>query len=290
VPPALFRAHVALDELAWMRAEDKPFVPRRERLEIRRAVLDRLLPEMPPQLQATKWVVDETAGIAYADTTSPARQDLLRAHILRVTGVDLIALTAETAALVRRRIDVRNWPRTSFSAEVPAERVSERAGHDFLTWLWYFCEARGGVFTDEEHGNFALALEGPLTFTMEGDGAHETVLRRGSPLQSVEAKACLTGGKKLRCARILLGRPGETWTCAFDAEGFTFRGLKLPVEDPPPMDATSRFQDRLLRLAVFRDVFLRLFDRFVDERSDRARWEQTAGDMREWGKSRSSRR
>jgi hypothetical protein len=290
IPPALFRAHVALDELAWMRAEDKPFVPRRERAEIRRAVQERLLPEMPPQLQAVKWVADETAGFAYADTASPSRLDLVRAHVLRATGVDAFVLTAETAARIRRRVDTRDWPRVSFSADVPAERASDHVGHDFLTWLWFFCEARGGAFTDAEHGTFALALEGPLTFTMEGDGAHEAVLRRGSPLQSVEAKACLTSGKKLRRARLILGRPGETWTCGFDADGFAFRGLKLPVEDPPPIDATSRFQDRMVRLAVFRDVFLRLYDRFVDERADRAQWGRTVEEMRAWALGRSTRR
>lgn len=290
VPPALFRAHVALDEIGWMRTESKPFVPRRERTEIRQAVMNRLLPDMPPQLRGTQWVADEAAGIAYSDALSATKQDSLRAHVLRATGVEMIALSAETVALQRRRIDARGWSRTSFSKEVPNDRVSDLAGHDFLTWLWFFCEARGGVFSDQEHGEFALALDGPLTFTMEGDGAHETVLRRGSPLQSVEAKACLLGGKKLRQARLILGRPGETWACTFSADGFTFRGMKLPADDPPPMDPASRFQDRLQRLAVFRDVFLRIFDRFIDERSDKNHWGQTTEEMREWVRNRSSRR
>ncbi|MDZ4197726.1 MAG: hypothetical protein U1E27_00410 [Kiritimatiellia bacterium] len=290
VPPALFRAHVALEELAWMKAEGKPFVPRRERADIRRDVMARLLPDMPPQLRGIRLVVDETARLAYSDALSPAQQDLLRAYVLRTTGIELIAVTPATAAAARRKVDVRDWGRTSFSAEVPADRVSEEPGHDFLTWLWYFCEAHGGIFKDEEHGDFALALDGPLMFSMEGDGAHETVLRKGAPIQSVEARACLLSGKKLRQARLTLGRPDESWTFSFSSDSFAFRGMKIPEENPPPMDPAGRFQDRLLRLAVFRDVFLRLFDRFIDERNGPKRWEGVAEEMREWARSRPTRR
>lgn len=290
VPPALFRAHVAIEDLAWMKENGKSFVPRRERAEIRRDVLARLLPGMPPQLRGVKLVLDETSGIAYADTVSATQQDLLRSWALRTVGVELIAISAATAAAARRKVDVRDWPKSSFSRETPDDRVHSDPGCDFLTWLLFFSESRGGIFKNAEHGDFALALDGPLTFAMEGDGAHETVLRKGSPLLSAEANTCLQSGKKLRQARIMIGRTDEIWSCVLGAEGFWFRGMKIPEEDPPPMDPIGRFQDRLLRLAVFRDVFLGLYDRFLDERATASRWHGVVEEMREWTVHRPSRR
>lgn len=289
IPPALFRTHVALEEIAWMKDRGKPFVPRRERAQIRADVRKRLLPDMPPRLKGIQAVFDETAGMAFAEATTPAQRDLLRAHTLRAAGVDLVALTPATAA-ARRGIDVRDWAPASFAPKAPADRVRNDPGCDFLTWLLFSLEARGGVFRDAEHGEFAVSLDGPMVFAMEGEGAHETILRKGAPRFSAEARTCLESGKKLRQARLALGRPEETWSWTFDAETFAFRGMRIPEGDEPAADPAGRFQDRILRLAVFRDVFLRLYDRFADERRDAARWESCVGEMREWIRSRPARR
>ena len=47
-------------------------------------------------------------------------------------------------------------------------------------------------------------LEGPLTFFREGEGAHEAVLRKGTPLNSREAGTALYCGKKLKRAKLVL--------------------------------------------------------------------------------------
>ncbi len=45
-------------------------------------------------------------------------------------------------------IDVRYIPSTSFSPECDVAVASDNIGQDFLTWLWFFSEARGGIMNN----------------------------------------------------------------------------------------------------------------------------------------------
>jgi hypothetical protein len=123
-------------------------------------------------------------------------------------------------------------------------------------------------------------IEGPLTFFMEGRGAHLIVLRNGQPLVASEAKTALLGGKKLRRARVVLAAGDETWSATVDADTFVMRGVKPPRGEA--LDAVSRFDERMRSLGRFRDLFLALYDRFLDERIDPARWRDTRQQIHAW--------
>lgn len=290
IPASLFRATCLMEEFARMRADRRPFLDRATRSAIRKEVEERLLPDMPPQLRAVAVAADAPAGIVYASSVSEKQCDALRIHWLKTVGSELIAVDAATAAAKRRKADVRDWPACAFSPEVENGAAAATPGEDFLTWLWFMSEARGGVLKDKELGEFAFMLEGPLLFTTEeGNGALEAVVRKGAPLASAEAKACLLAGKKLRRARLTLARADEGWACSFDASSFVVRGLRLP--DPKEaLDPVSRFQDRMVRLGQFRDLLLSLYDRFVDERNSPAAWRATLEEIRRWVSGRKTRR
>ena len=134
------------------------------------------------------------------------------------------------------------------------------------------------------NSRFSVMVEGPLTFVLEGEGAFETVLRKGSPLVSAEAKTALLSGKKLRSARVTLAREDEMWSTTLNADEFVFRGLKMPKGEA--YDPVSRFHERMLSIHVFQEGFLAFFDRFLDERSDDARWRHTVGDIHGWVRER----
>ncbi len=288
IPAALFKAECMLEELALLQSENRAFLKRQEKSELRARVRDRLLPSMPPQLTGIPFVYDAPGRVIYAGALSEKQADALRLNLLRALGAEVYPLTAETAA-AQRKVDVRDWPRASFSPEVQDADVNDSPGQDFLTWLWFHAEARGGLFKLPELGETGVALEGPLCFTMEGDGAHETVLRKGAPLVSAEAKTSLLGGKKLRSARLLVARGDESWSCAFDADTFVFRGLKLP-DSKEQVDPVTRFQDRMQKLNAFRDIMLAVYDRFLAERSRPGPWSNLLPDIHAWVKGRKSRR
>ena len=135
-----------------------------------------------------------------------------------------------------------------------------------------------------------VLVEGPLTFMHEGNGAHAAVLKKGMPENSIEAKTCLLSGKKLKEAKITFALDVQnTWSCGFEADQFLFRGLKLP-QGEGQLDAISRFQERMIYLEQWREIFLDLFGAFLEARTDAKKWKNATADIRAWISGRPGRR
>lgn len=282
IPEALLRAHCRLEEQAEMQARGAVALPRAVRSEIKAGVIEQLMPAMPPTLTGIPVVIDFSTQTLYASAMSDKQIDLLVQHMRETVGSVPVPMTPETSALKRKQLNFRDLDISCFAPnpdDVPG--VSDALGHDFLTWLWYFWEREGGNLHVDGSDPFGVMLEGPLMFVMEGDGAHETVLRKGMPLLSAEAKAALEGGKKLKRAKLTLARGEELWVTTLDATDFGFRGLKMPKGDSQ-LDPISRFQERMLALDVFMRAFATLFDEFLDARRDARRWRETVEGMRAW--------
>ena len=288
IPASLLQAECRMEEIAAAASEGHAFVNRRKRAEIRQAVVERLLPNMPPQLKGIPLVHQPGANVLYAGAMSDTQVDLLVARFKQTMGFGLIAVTPETAAEQLRKVDVHDLLPVSFSPDVDDALMEAQPGRDFLTWLWYKGESGKGVIPLPDIGSLGVLLEGPLTFMHEGSGAHVTVLRNGEPIGSAEAKTCLLSGKKLKQARLTFGLGDELWKCMFDADGFICRGLSVP-EEQGSLDPMSRFQSRIRQLDRFRDMLLALYDRFLEERIDKAGWPGAKKKIREWAKSRSAR-
>jgi hypothetical protein len=280
IPESLLRAECRVEELARLQAANAAELDRAARAEIRKQITERLLPSMPPQLKGMTLVHQPKSEALYAEAVSEKQMDALTVNFRETMGFGLIPLTPATAALKRLRLDLRDLPPASFSPEVPDEEAGNSPGQDFLTWLWFFAEARGGIARLPELGEFSVAVEGAPTFFFEGAGAHEIVLRRGLPLLSAEAKTALLSGKKLRRAALVLARGNEAWRVTLNAEEFVLHGLKLPPAEK--LDPASRFQERMTALNTFRDALLAFYDRFVKERTDAAAWAKTLKEIHRW--------
>jgi len=281
IPPALLAAECRMEELALRAVEDSPAVRRRQRQEIRRAVIERLLPQMPPQFRAIPMAHRPTTSFLYAAALSDSLSDLFTAHFRHTFGFPATSLDAAAAAVLLRRLDVRDLPPASFSPQVPDRDVPVEIGREFLTWLWFQAETVRDRIEVPRHPPLALQIEGPLVLAREGEGAHVTTLRDGEPLYSAEAKTCLMAGKRLCRARFAVGVQGMVWRMTFDGDTFVFRSLTLP-EDPQRTDPGSRFLERMMRLETFREIWLALYGRFLDERTDSNRWTPLKSRMREW--------
>ena len=279
IPTALFRAECKMEELAQLAATGQERLGAHTRSDIREQVTSRLLPQMPPQLKATPFVAETAGDRLWASALSDGQAEDFAMNFNQAAGINPIPLTPEAAA-ARRHVDVRQWDLACFSPEAEGEPVSDRVGHDFLTWFWFLAEARRGIVKLPELGEFGLLLEGPLTFVMEGGGAHEIVLRKGEPRVSSEAKAALLAGKKLKRAKLAFARGDEIWSCALDGDTFAFRSVKLPQTEQ--LDAVSRFQDRMRMLELFGDVFFGIYDQFLAERNDVKQWTETVKEIRKW--------
>lgn len=287
IPEPLLRAECRMQELAHMQAEGLERLSSTVRRDIRQQISDRLLPTMPPVLRGITILYDATARLLYTTALNDKQLDALQVGLAQPLGFGGIPVLPETASLKRRNRSIKDWTPVSFSPDVDAEDVSHDPGLDFLTWLWFVAEARGGMLKLKELGDWAVMIEGPLTFVMEGSGAHEMVVRRGEPRLSAEAKASLLSGKKLRRAKLTLARGDQSWTCTLDGPSFVIRGLKLPEGEK--LDAISKFQERVQLIDLFKEALLSLFDRFSDDREAKD-WNKTLAEIQEWVKSRKTRK
>lgn len=288
IPPALLKAEQTMEELAYMQANGLPFLNRKIRSEIRQEVVERLLPQMPPQLKGIHLVHSPASNMIYATCMSEKQLDAFQIHFARTLGYAPIPAMPTETAMHRKGLDTDELAPSSFSPNLNDNEVSCVIGEDFLTWLWYMSEAEKGAIALENGDEVAVLIEGPLTFHMEGDGAHLTVLRKGSPLISAEAKTALLVGKKLCNARVNLALNEEAWVCTLDAAPFVFRGLKLP-ESEEKLDPLSRFQERMVKLDRFLDLFFRLYDEFLSRRSRPGEWGDEVGRIRKWVSDRQAR-
>ena len=290
VPAALLQAECRMEELAALAAEGKAYLKAKQRAEIRQAVTERLLPAMPPQLRAIPFVHQPGTAHLYATALPVSQLDVFNAALASTLGFGGEPATPEVLGVTLRRVDLRDLPGASFSPEMEGEAMESAPGREFLTWLWFKAETQHGRVALTEGRELGVLVEGPLTFTHEGNGAHAAVLKKGAPETSIEAKTCLLGGKKLKEAKITFALDEQnTWSFGIEADQFLIRGLKLP-QGEGSLDAISRFQERMIFLEQWREIFLDLYGAFVDVRAEARKWKAAVGEIREWVKGRPGRR
>lgn len=290
VPAALLQAECRMEELAVQAAEGKPYLKAKQRAEIRQGVTERLLPNMPPQLKAIPFVYQPGATHLYVSALPVAQLDVFNAALASTLGFGGEPATPEVLGAKHNKVDLRDLLGLSFSPDMEGEAMETMPGREFLTWLWFKAETQNGRVALNEGRELGVLLEGPLTFMHEGNGAHAALLKKGAPENSIEAKTCLLSGKKLKEAKITFALDDETiWSFGFEADQFLVRGLKLPQSEGP-LDAISRFQERMINLEHWRDIFVDLFGAFVDVRSQSGKWKSAVADIREWVKGRPGRR
>ena len=160
---------------------------------------------------------------------------------------------------------------------------------DFLTWLWFFSEEKGGKIKVDGEGDFESMVEGPLTFAFpnsEAKGAAESSVKKGGcPQVSAEAKAALAVGKKLKKCKLTIVRGPEIWAGTFDADKFAFTGLNLPEGEE--MERNSRFAERVDKLHTLAKVMEAYFKLFAESLTGDERPALEKG-IRKWAQDRES--
>ena len=286
IPAQLLKAICRKEELAYMQANNMITVPKAERKRIKEDAVERNLMKMPPTISATPIIVDRALNVMYVGSASLSGFDTIAAEFARAMEIEPVPVTIPELMVKLFRASDVDLPRLSFNGRDEGEAVP---GRDFLTWLWYHAETNEGRLKIKDLGEFHLIIEGPLSFAFASDearGATESVLKKGCPQISAEAKAALAVGKKLKKAKILLARgDSERWTFTFDADNFTMTGLNLPEGDE--MELNARFEERvgfLHTLHVALEEYFRLFATTVMG-SGRPALEK---DIRKWAEERES--
>ena len=283
IPASLLNAECRLEELSRMAANNTNHISKKERKAIKEEVTAHLLPQMPPQLSGTYFTVDNAEKLLFTTAVSQHSLDIFLGMFSKTFGYEPIPLTPEYVASNMYGISADDVPSICISPALkqPDGEINGTLGENFLTWLWYYQEARGGVLPPSKLGEFAMMIDGPLTFKAEeGNGAVESVVRKGTPTISAEAKAALMVGKKLKSAKFIIARDKQEWSCTLDANEFIFRGLKLPEGEA--LEPAAVFEERMTNLFIFHSVFFGLFEKFLNEMTTAEKLAEYKKKAQEW--------
>ena len=273
IPAALLNAECTMLELNHMQENDIDYVPAAIKREIKENIEDTRVGTMPPSITATPFVIDRNTNILYLGTASTKAIDEFSTFFYETFQIEPIQVDLEDIMINKYSKTPEELPVISFSDS--AEEKEFAPGRDFLTWLWYFSYINNGKIMLEEHGAVTLYIDGPLNllFLDETKGAGETVVKKGSPQSSPEAKLALKLGKKLKKAKVTLVQGESIWSGTFDADKFSFTGLSLP--DGEEMDLHSKFEERINNLNLFRLAFEEYFKIFIESISEDKLEEET---------------
>jgi hypothetical protein len=272
-PAARMKAEIKREIELWMAAEHREYCNRSKCAELKQQVMERLIPEAPVALTGMESVFDWMSGVVYTSAMSDAAADVLYLNTARACpGAKLADLSADEAALVEHSVQVRDLKPMKSGTGGQQEMFDFQTAREFLTWLWMLSESPAGQDFDlPDGGSMAVMLEGPLVLAhpVDSDSPINRVTVKGDrATMGDESLRALEDGKLLKQAKVTFAVNDLVWTFTVDADGWLFKGMKLPKGES--LDAASRFDERMGYLDDFRRMWLGAFKVFLDMRTLKA--------------------
>jgi len=160
-------------------------------------------------------------------------------------------------------------------------------GQEFLAWLWYKSEERGGSVEVPDIGDIQVVFEKHMLLEFGEGEASEKVICRGLQTELREARAGLRMGKKPEQARIRLTRGEYEFNVTLAAAALEFRNVRLPKtvaagdEGDDPESVEGRILERISLFEELAGLVNELFRMFVVVRASN-QWPDELLKIRLW--------
>ncbi|MFH0946815.1 MAG: hypothetical protein V2A76_16595 [Planctomycetota bacterium] len=163
-------------------------------------------------------------------------------------------------------------------------QVDEHAflGREFLTWLWWQAEAKGGVYAVTDTERIGITLDRVLEFLDEATGVR-VVVRGDAPTRAPEAREALSRGMHLKRAGLILAVGGENISLVLDGETFDLRSVK--GERPEGESREERDASALASLFGLVDALDRVYATFLKDRISPRFRAETGPSLLDWARS-----
>ncbi|MBK8975202.1 MAG: hypothetical protein IPM29_04710 [Planctomycetes bacterium] len=136
-------------------------------------------------------------------------------------------------------------------------------GEEFLTWLWFRTETEGGEFELGAGRVAAVSFDDLLEFAPLDDDETEHTLRKGMPTRSVEARAALRTGHRLRRARLVVAHGQLVWQLVLDGASMQPRSVRLPEDDEEAESMEERSRERAANFLLLNELLGLLYREFL---------------------------
>lgn len=109
-------------------------------------------------------------------------------------------------------------------------------GQEFLTWLWWKSEERGGSIDLPDEGDITVVFEKHMLLESGEGESTEKIICTGLQAELQEARTGLQMGKKLEQARIVIGHNNYEYSFTLAAALMEFRNVRLPKTEATESD------------------------------------------------------
>ena len=166
-------------------------------------------------------------------------------------------------------------------------------GQEFLTWLWWKSEERGGTIELSTMGDVTVVFEKHMLLEFGEGESSEKIICSGLQAELQEARTGLQMGKKLEQARIVIGHKNYEYSFTLAAALMEFRNVRLPKTEATESDRGENPEEvegmileriflfeeliRLVNLIFLKFLQLRLSEDWRDELIKVRAWIHKAG-------------
>lgn len=161
-------------------------------------------------------------------------------------------------------------------------------GQEFLTWLWWKSEERGGSVQLGDQGDITVVFEKHMLLEYGEAEYSERLVCSGLQTELREARTGLRTGKKLEQARIKIVKNDHEYNLTLGATFFEYRNVRLPKTGG--MESSSHPSEEETEAMILERVFLfeelvriinDLFRMFLDIRTASG-WSAELARIRSW--------
>ncbi len=168
--------------------------------------------------------------------------------------------------------------------------ISEKrfVGQEFLTWLWWKSEERGGSIGLPDRGDIIVVFEKHMLLEFGEGESNEKLICSGLQTELQEARTGLMMGKKLEQARIQLIHAEHEWNFTLAAAMMEFRSVRLPKTAGTEGDGTNNPEETegmiLERTYLFEELIRLVNDLFLLFLQIRVgeTWQEELSKIRHW--------
>ncbi len=161
-------------------------------------------------------------------------------------------------------------------------------GQEFLTWLWFKSDTRGGAVEVPGYGDIQLVF-GKHMLLEYGEGeSHQKIICQGLQSELNEARTGLRMGKKLEQARVSLVQGDYEWNLTLKGSMLELRSVKPPksIDSADESDALAAVEGRILEKMGMYEMVARtiddLFRVFLKLRISLSAWEAEVATIQAW--------
>lgn len=161
-------------------------------------------------------------------------------------------------------------------------------GQEFLTWLWWKSEERGGSIELAGDGDITVVFEKHMVLESGEGESSEKIVCTGLQAELQEARTGLKMGKKLEQARILIGHGNYEYSLTLSGALMEFKNVRLPkTEDSEgdkgdnPEEVEGMILERVYLLEEIIRLVNELFKMFLVIRVSSA-WSEELFKMKDW--------